>query len=97
MMTLDGQPYLIEWIGKACRASTSGVMPGEVMKALATNHKLSIAHGDKTDFGRATWFETGHVLTRLAFTHELNHSTILLEYQSDDATKIGPVAITFTR
>ena len=96
MMTLDGHPYLIEWIGEACRASTNGVLPGEVMRALATNHKLSISHGDQIDFGRALWFETGHVLTRYAFTHDLNHSTILLEYQHDDATKNGPVAITFT-
>jgi hypothetical protein len=97
MMTLDGHPYLIEWIGEACRVSTNGVLPNDVMKALATNHKLSIPHGDKIDFGRALWFETGHVLTRYAFTHELNHSTILLEYQNADATKNGPVAITFTR
>jgi hypothetical protein len=97
MMTLDGHPYLIEWIGDACRSSTNGVLPSDVMKALATNHKLSIPHGDKIDFGRALWFETGHVLTRYAFTHELNHSTILLEYQNDDATINGPVAITITR
>lgn len=97
MMTLDGHPYLIEWIGEACRASTNGVLPSEVMKALATNHKLSIPHGDKIDFGRALWFETAHVLTRYAFSHELNHRTILLEYQNDDATINGPVAITFTR
>lgn len=97
MMTLDGHPYLIEWIGEACRVSTNGVLPSEVMKALAMNHRLSIPHGDKTDFGRALWFETGHVLTRYAFTTELNHSTILLEYQNDDATKNGPVAITSTR
>jgi len=97
MMTLDGHPYLIEWIGEACRVSTNGVLPSDVMKTLATNHKLSIPHGDKIDFGRALWFETGHVLKRYAFTHELNHRTILLEYQNEDATKNGPVAITFTR
>ncbi len=97
MMTLDGHPYLIEWIGDACRASTNGVLPSEVMKALATGHNLSESHGDKTDFGRALWFETNHVLTRYAFTHDLNHSTILIEYQKDDVTKIGPVAITFIR
>jgi hypothetical protein len=97
MMTLDGRPYLIEWIGEACRVSTNGVFPNDVMKALATNHILSIPHGDKTDFRRALWFETDHVLTRYAFTHDLNDSTILLEYQKDDATKNGPVAITFTR
>jgi hypothetical protein len=94
---LDNHPYLIEWIGGACRVSTNGVSPSDVMKALATNHKLSKSHGDKTDFGRALWFETGHLLTRYAFTHDLNHSTILLEYQTDDATKNGPVAITYTR
>ncbi|MDX1915881.1 MAG: hypothetical protein SFU55_09885 [Methylophilus sp.] len=97
MMTLDGHPYLIEWIGEACRVSTNGVFPNDVMKALATNHMLSKSHGDKTDFGRALWFESGHVLTRFAFTHDLNHSTILLEYQKDDATNISPVAITYTR
>lgn len=97
MMTLDGHPYLIEWIGEACRVSTNGVLPSDVMKALAKNHKLTESHGDKTDFGRALWFETGHVLTRYAFTHDLNHSTILLEYQKDDATKSSPVAITYTR
>ena len=97
MMTLDGHPYLIEWIGEACRVSTNGVLPSDVMKALATNHKLSIPHGDQINFGRALWFETGHVRTRYAFTHELTHSTILLEYQNADATKNGPVAITFTR
>ncbi len=97
MMTLDNHPYLIEWIGEACRVSTNGVFPNDVMKALATNHMLSKSHGDKTDFGRALWFETGHVLTRHAFTHDLNHSTILLEYQNDDAAKNGPVAITYTR
>ncbi|MEQ1597762.1 MAG: hypothetical protein ABL880_00190 [Methylotenera sp.] len=97
MMTLDNHPYLIEWIGEACRVSTNGVLPNEVMKALATNHMLSKSHGDKIDFGRALWFETGHVLTRYAFTHDLNHSTILLEYQKDDATKNGPAAITYTR
>lgn len=97
MMTLDNHPYLIEWIGEACRVSTNGVFPNDVMKALATNHMLSKSHGDKTDFGRALWFETGHVLTRYAFTHDLNHSTILLEYQKDDATKNGPAAITYTR
>lgn len=97
MMTLDGHPYLIEWIGKACRVSTNGVLPSEVMKALVINHKLWKPHGDKTDFGRALWFETGHVLTRYAFTHDLNHSTIVLEYQKEDVNKNGPVAITYTR
>jgi hypothetical protein len=97
MMTLDGHPYLIEWIGESCRVSTNGVLPSDVMKALATNHGLSKSHGDKTDFGRVLWFETGHELTRYAFTHDLNHSTILLEYQKDDATENGPVAITYTR
>ncbi len=97
MMTLDNHPYLIEWIGEACRVSTNGVLPNDVMKALATNHSLSKSHGDKIDFGRALWFESGHVLKRYAFTHDLNHSTILLEYQNEDATKNGPVAITFTR
>lgn len=97
MMTLDNHPYLIEWVGEACRVSTNGVFPNDVMKALATNHMLSKSHGDKIDFGRALWFETGHVLTRYAFTHDLNHSTILFEYQKDDTTKNGPVAITYTR
>jgi len=97
MMTLDGHPYLIEWIGDACRVSTNGVLPSAVMKALATGHNLSESHGDKTDFGRALWFETNHVLTRYAFTHDLNHSTILIEYQKDDVTKKGPVAITYTK
>jgi hypothetical protein len=97
MMTLDNHPYLVEWIGQACRVSTNGVFPNDVMKSLATNHNLSKSHGDKVDFGRALWFESGHVLTRYAFTHDLNHTTILLEYQKDDATLNGPVALTYTR
>jgi len=67
------------------------------MKALATKHILSVPHGDSTDFGRAHWFEADHALIRYAFTHDLNDSTILLEYQEADATRSGPVAITITR
>jgi hypothetical protein len=96
-MTSSGRQYLIEWGRNTCRVSTSQAMPSEVMKALATNHMLSVPHGDKTDFGRAHWFEPDHVLTRYAFTHDLGDTTILLEYQTDDATKTGPVAITLTR
>jgi hypothetical protein len=97
IMTSGGRPYLIEWIGEACRVSTNGAFPNDVMKALVTNHDLSSPHGDKTDFKRAHWFEKDHVLTRYAFTHDLSDRTILLEYQRDDATTNGPVAITFTR
>ena len=50
-----------------------------------------------TDFGRTHWFEPGHELVRYAFTHDLNDSTILFEYQKADAIKSGPVAITLTR
>jgi hypothetical protein len=96
-MTSGGRQYLIEWSGKTCRVSTNDAFPNDVMKSLATNHILTVPHGDKTDFGRSHWFEPGHELTRYAFTHDLNNSTILLEYQKDDATKRGPVAITFTR
>jgi hypothetical protein len=96
-MTSGGRQYLIEWSGKTCRVSTNEAFPNDVMKSLATNHILTLPHGDKTDFGRSHWFEEGHELTRYAFTHDLNDSNILLEYQKDDATKRGPVAITFTR
>lgn len=92
-----GSPYLIEWNGETCRVSTNGARPNEVMKSLATNHILSMPHGDKIDFGRAHWFETDHVLTRYVFTHDLDDTSILLEYHRDDATTNGPVAITFTR
>lgn len=96
-LTSSGRQYLVEWSGKACRVSTNDAFPNDVMKALATKHILSVPHGDNTDFGRAHWFETDHVLTRYMFTHDLNDSTILLEYQEADATRSGPVAITFTR
>lgn len=96
-MTSGGRQYLIEWSGKTCRVSSNEVLPNEVMKALASNHILTVPHGDKTDFGRAHWFEAGHDLTRYAFTHDLNDSTILLEYQKADANKKGPVAITLIR
>ena len=97
MLTSAGRPYLIEWIGDACRVSTNGAHPNDVMKALATNHMLSSPHGDAIGFRRAHWFEQGHVLTQYAFTHDLSNSTILLEYQKDDATTHGPVAITLTK
>lgn len=97
VMTFDGHPFLVEWIGEACRVSTNGAFPNDVMKALATNHTLSLAHGDKTDFRRAHWFESNHALTRYAFTHDLSNSTVILEYQKDDATLIGPVSITMTK
>jgi hypothetical protein len=97
VMTINGRPFLIEWIGDACRVSTNGAFPNDVMKALATNHILTLPHGDKINFRRAHWFETDHALTRYAFTHDLNNTTILLEYQKDDATTNGPVAITMTR
>lgn len=96
-MTSGGRQYLIEWGNNACRVSTQNVMPNDVMKALATNHILSVPHGDKTDFGRAHFFENGHGLTRFAFTHDLNNSTIIVEYQTDDATRVGPLALTLTR
>lgn len=96
-ITAGGRRYLVEWSGKVCRVSANGVFPGDVMKALATSHILSVPHGDSTDFGQAHWFEPGHELTRYAFTHDLNDSTILVEYQKADATRMGPVAITVTR
>jgi len=92
-----GNPYLIEWSGETCRVSTNGALPNDVMKALATNHILTFPHGDNINFGRAHWFEADHALTRYVFTHDLDDSTILLEYHRDDATTNGPVAITFTR
>jgi hypothetical protein len=97
VMTLAGRPYLIEWIGDACRVSTNGAFPNDVMRALASNHMLTLPHGDEIDFRRAHWFEPGHTLTQYAFTHDLSKSTILLEYQRDDATTHGPVAITITK
>jgi hypothetical protein len=97
IMTSGGRPYIIEWIGDSCRVSTNGELPNDVMRALATNHMLTSPHGDEINFRRAHWFEQDHVLTRYAFTHDLSNSTILLEYQKDDATTHGPVAITFTR
>ena len=96
-MTSGGRQYLIEWGNNACRVSTKAVFPNDVMKALATNHILSVPHGDKTDFGRAHYFEDGHGLTKFAFTHDLNNSTVIFEYQTDDATRVGPVALTLTR
>jgi hypothetical protein len=96
-MTSGGRQYLIEWSGNACRVSSKDVFPNDVMNALATNHILTVPHGDKTDFGRAHWFEGGHELTRFAFTHDLNDSTILFEYQKDDVVRNGPVALTLTR
>lgn len=97
LTTSGGRPYLIEWIGDACRVSTNGALPNDVMRALATNHLLTTPHGDQIDFRRAHWFEQGHTLTQYAFTHDFSSSTILLEYQRDDATKHGPVAITITK
>lgn len=97
VMTSGGRPYLIEWIGETCRVSTNGAFPNDVMKALATNHMLTSPHGDKIYFRRAHWFETDHALTSYAFTHDLSNTTILLEYQKDDATTNGPMAITMTR
>lgn len=97
VMISGGRPYLIEWIGDACRVSTNGALPNNVMKALATNHVFSSPHGDEIDFRRAHWFEQGHALTQYAFTHDLSKSTILLEYQKNDATTHGPVAITITK
>jgi hypothetical protein len=96
-MTSGDRKYLIEWNAKTCRVSTNSAFPNEVLKALATNHILTKPHGDKTEFGRAHWFEPDHELTRYAFTHDLNDSTILLEYQKAYANKKGPVAITLTR
>lgn len=96
-MTSGGHQYLIEWGSNACRVSTRAVFPKDVMKALATKHILSVPHGDRTDFGRAHFFEDGHGLTRFAFTHDLNNSTIIVEYQTDDATRVGPLALTLTR
>lgn len=96
-MTSGGKKYLIEWSGSTCRVSTNEVFPNDVMKALATNHILSVPHGDNASFGRAHWFENGHGLTRFAFTHDLNDSTIVFEYQTEDAVRNGPVALTFTR
>jgi hypothetical protein len=96
-MTSGGRRYLIEQNGKTCRVSTDHVLPNDVMKALATNHILTRAHGDNTRFGRAHWFEADHALTRYTFTHDLNDSTIVVEYQKDDAFRNGPVAITLTR
>lgn len=96
-MTSGGQQYLIEWSNNACRVSTRNVFPNDVMKNLATNHILSVPHGDNTEFGRAHWFEGNHALTRFAFTHDLNDGTILFEYQTDDAVRNGPVALTPTR
>ena len=97
MMTLAGRPYLIEWIGDSCRVSTNGALPNDVMRELATNHILTSPHGDEIGFRRAHWFEKGHTLTQYAFTHDLSKTTILLEYQKDDATTHGPVAVTLTK
>lgn len=97
MMTSGGRPYLIEWIGDACRVSTNGALPNDVMRALATNHILTVPHGDKVEFAPALWFEQNHTLTRYVFTHDLSSSTIVFEYQKDNATTHGPVAITLTK
>lgn len=97
VVTSGGRPYLIEWIGDSCRVSTNGALPNDVMRALVTNHMLTTPHGDEFDFRRAYWFEQRHALTQYAFTHDFSSSTILLEYQRDDATTHGPVAITITK
>lgn len=96
-MIAGGRQYLIEWGSNACRVSTKSVLPSDVMKALATKHILSVPHGDNTSFGRAHFFEDGHELTKFAFTHDLNNSTIVVEYQTDDSTRSGPLALTLTR
>lgn len=97
MMTVLGRPYLIEWIGDACRVSTNGALPNDVMRALATNHVLTVPHGDNVAFSPVLWFEPNHALTRYVFTHDLSSSTIVFEYQKDNSTSYGPVAITVTK
>lgn len=96
-MTSGGRQYLIERSNDACRVSSKDVMPNDVVKALATNIRLSPPHGDNTEFGRAHWFEESHVLTRLAFTHDRSANTIVFEYQADDVSRPSPVALTYTR